>query len=68
MIKTPKTFPVERKAEQLLDDTRKGILSVVKYITRKPKNRFEVMDKHALIFEVLAIISLFVAIYIRSRG
>lgn len=61
MLETPKKYGLERKLE-------KGVADFFKYLLRKPKNRYEVMDKHALIFEILAIISMLFAVYIRARG
>lgn len=59
-------YPIEEKLEKLIENSGKGIRRFFRYITKKPKNQAEVMDKHALIFEILAIVFMFVAVFIRA--
>ena len=57
-------YKLEIKLERIAD----AIWRFIIYLTTKPKDKFEVMDKHALIIEILSFILMGVAILIRIRG
>lgn len=59
---------LELELERFIKQLWRNVRDFGRYLTTKPKNRFELMDKHALMLEILSFISLFVALVIRIRG
>ena len=59
------TPELELKIERFFTRLWKSIIGIEKYLTTKPKNKFELMDKHILIAEIISFVMLGVAIFFR---